>query len=109
MSFPSGTKTLDDKETLKRGVIRVPVPSSLNCRYWAKCLSSVTPLNAAAEDGEYAFYRNILDDPEFPFSDIVDGERLVMHSLASYDILYLVFLDCVETVSYMKQTSIYKN
>jgi len=67
--------TLNDTEILKRGVIRVTIPTSIDCEFWAKSLSSVTPLNATAEDGEYAFYRNILDDPEFPFADIVNDER----------------------------------
>jgi hypothetical protein len=62
---------LGDEELLKIGIIRVPVPSSLNCVVWAQTLAVVTPLNAASEDGEYAFYRNIIDDPDFPFSDIV--------------------------------------
>ena len=68
-------RTLEDLEILRRGVVRARVPPSLDCEHWAKHLSSVTPQNAAAEDGEYAFYRNILDDPDFPFSEVVNDER----------------------------------
>lgn len=39
-------------------------------------LSVVTPAIMTAEgDGEYAFYRNILDEPEFPFAAILDGGK----------------------------------
>lgn len=37
---------------------------------WANDLSQVTPLNAFVEDGEYAFYRNIVDHDTFPFDRI---------------------------------------
>ena len=75
---------LDDNEILKRGVIRASVPSSLDCDFWATSLSRVTPLNATTEDGEYAFYRNILDDPEFPFSEIFSEESEIGRAILSY-------------------------
>ena len=40
---------------------------------WADELSQVTPLNTFAEDGEYAFYRNIIDHEFFPFDKIIDA------------------------------------
>ncbi len=62
----------DDDELLKRGICRVAIPDELDCKHWAEELSQVTPLNLAFEgDGEYAFYRNILDEPEFPFDSIL--------------------------------------
>ena len=57
------------------GVLRVKLPSTLDCTKWAHELSQVTPQIMAGEgDGEYAFYRNILDESEFPFSTILTGE-----------------------------------
>eukprot|EP00531_Pseudo-nitzschia_arenysensis_P007956 CAMPEP_0116129244 /NCGR_PEP_ID=MMETSP0329-20121206/7824_1 /TAXON_ID=697910 /ORGANISM="Pseudo-nitzschia arenysensis, Strain B593" /LENGTH=250 /DNA_ID=CAMNT_0003623505 /DNA_START=88 /DNA_END=840 /DNA_ORIENTATION=+ len=65
----------DDDELLKRGICRVKIPDELDCERWAEELSQVTPLNLAFEgDGEYAFYRNILDEPEFPFECILLGK-----------------------------------
>ena len=36
-------------------------------------LSQVTPLNTFHEDGEYAFYRNILEDDNFPFQKVFES------------------------------------
>lgn len=61
-------------DLLKRGICKVKLPETLDaerCR-WADELSQVTPLMLGFEgDGEYAFYRNILDEPEFPFDAIL--------------------------------------
>jgi len=38
-------------------------------------LSQVTPLNMTSEDGEYAFYRNIIDEPDFPFDRLLDSPK----------------------------------
>eukprot|EP00978_Attheya_sp_CCMP212_P027647 scaffold93104_cov42-Attheya_sp.AAC.1 len=64
-----GPQLVDDETLLEGyGVLRVPISSSvLDREYWATELSRVTPMNAASEDGEYAFYRNIVDEPNFPF------------------------------------------
>jgi hypothetical protein len=41
-------------------------------KQWAAQLSVVTPAIVAAEgDGEYAFYRNILEEPDFPFDALL--------------------------------------
>lgn len=62
----------DDRELERRGICRVPISKELDCDRWADELSQVTPMNLAFEgDGEYAFYRNILDEPEFPFRKIL--------------------------------------
>eukprot|EP00816_Leptocylindrus_hargravesii_P006795 CAMPEP_0196813586 /NCGR_PEP_ID=MMETSP1362-20130617/37772_1 /TAXON_ID=163516 /ORGANISM="Leptocylindrus danicus, Strain CCMP1856" /LENGTH=202 /DNA_ID=CAMNT_0042189893 /DNA_START=67 /DNA_END=675 /DNA_ORIENTATION=+ len=42
-------------------------------RQWAHELSQINPLNAFHEDGEYAFYRNIRDEPDFPFARILNA------------------------------------
>jgi hypothetical protein len=74
----------DDDELESYGVLRVKLPASLDCIKWAAELSTLTPQIIAGEgDGEYAFYRNILDEPDFPFSMILTsseiGDRIVRH------------------------------
>uniref|UniRef100_A0A7R9WZN3 Fe2OG dioxygenase domain-containing protein n=1 Tax=Craspedostauros australis TaxID=1486917 RepID=A0A7R9WZN3_9STRA len=99
-----GLPIISDAATLLQyGVVKVPVPNlarklsssdndngdndndnadstSIN-HAWAKEFSQVTPLNMALEgDGEYAFYRNILDEPDFPFDCILqDTDAIVQH------------------------------
>ena len=64
----------DDRELLRRGICRVKISEKLDAERWADELSQVTPLILAFEgDGEYAFYRNILEEPEFPFPLILFG------------------------------------
>lgn len=66
----------DDKELLRKGVCRAKISESIDIDRWAEELSQVTPFNLAFEgDGEYAFYRNILEEPEFPFEKILFGEN----------------------------------
>mgnify|MGYP003546462509 CR=1 FL=1 len=70
----------DQKELLQYGVAsRVPVCNpkidATAWKRWAQVLSTVSPCIVMSEgDGEYAFYRNILDEPDFPFDHILDGE-----------------------------------
>jgi len=64
----------DNRELLKRGICRVQLPEELDTDRWADELTQVTPMILGFEgDGEYAFYRNILDEPEFPFDAILLG------------------------------------
>merc|ERR1712071_685883 len=67
--------TINDNELLKEyGVVKASISSHLDVCKWANEFSQVTPLNFTSEgDNEYAFYRNILDDPDFPFGDILDS------------------------------------
>jgi hypothetical protein len=59
----------DDDELICYGVVRLPLPDDLDAEYWAAELSQVTPAILTAQgDGEYAFYRNILEEPDFPLS-----------------------------------------
>ena len=63
----------DDQCLLHYGVVRVPLPPQLDCAYWAETLSQTTPMILAGEgEGEYAFYRNILDEPDFPFAMLLE-------------------------------------
>lgn len=65
----------NDQELLQCGVVRARVPcDKIPLQKWAQELSQVTPLNVTAEDGEYAFYRNIMDEPDFPFDAILDSD-----------------------------------
>ncbi|KAL7567735.1 hypothetical protein ACA910_012068 [Epithemia clementina (nom. ined.)] len=58
---------------LQYGVLRIPLPPDFDCAYWADTLSQVTPMIVAGEgDGNYAFYRNILEEPDFPLDQLLD-------------------------------------
>jgi hypothetical protein len=58
-----------------RGVCRINVGEAVgDLSKWADELSKVTPLSVFAEDGDYAQYRNILDDDTmggFPFGEVL--------------------------------------
>jgi hypothetical protein len=75
----------DNDELLRYGLCQVPIPSTLDAQKWAQELSQVTPLILAGEgDGEYAFYRNILEEPDFPFDSILSessdiGQTILQH------------------------------
>lgn len=68
----------DTVELLRYGVVKVPLPAlpdDKDWQRWAATLSQVTPEIVAGEgDGEYAFYRNILEEPDFPFSAILESD-----------------------------------
>ena len=65
----------DPKVLMQYGVCKVAIPTdAIDIHKWATELSQVTPLNMAGEgDGEYAFYRNILEEPDFPFHAILSS------------------------------------
>jgi len=71
-------KVIDDPETLlKYGVVKVKLPSQaeFDCEKWATELSQISPLNIAGYgDNEDAFYRNIMDEPDFPFELFLSSE-----------------------------------
>lgn len=65
----------NEQELLQCGVVRARIPcDKIPLQKWAQELSQVTPLNMTAEDGEYAFYRNMMDEPDFPFGAILDSD-----------------------------------
>lgn len=59
--------------------------------YWAAELSKVTPqILTAVGDGESAFYRNILDEPDFPFESIVgEGSKIGNAIMKHFDVANL--------------------
>jgi hypothetical protein len=62
----------DDQVLLSYGIVRVPMPSDWDAPRWAHELTRVTPEILTSEgDGQYAFYRNILEEPDFPFDTIL--------------------------------------
>lgn len=68
------TRTIsDDQQLLRFGVCRVPLNNTtFDATKWAHKLSQVTPLILVNQgDGEYAFYRNIMEEPDFPFDLIL--------------------------------------
>lgn len=63
----------DNTQLLQYGVCRVPLPPTLDAAKWANELSQVTPeIMLGQGDGEYSFYRNIMEEPDFPFDTILD-------------------------------------
>ena len=74
----------DEKKLLRCGVCRARIPSDKIPQTWARELSKVTPLNMAAEDGEYAFYRNIMEEPDFPFDAILHEQSDIGKAIARY-------------------------
>ena len=69
-------RTITDEEILFRlGVCRARIPTDkIDLQYWADELSQVTPQIMFNEgDGEYAFYRNIMEEKEFPFDAVLHG------------------------------------
>jgi hypothetical protein len=74
----------DPSELLKLGIIKVKIPSSIDCARWAVEYSKLTPMILTAQgDDEEPFYRNILDEPQFPFTNLLD-EVEIAHVLETY-------------------------
>jgi len=72
----------DENELLECGACRARIPATFPLDKWAAELSRVTPLIAAAEDGEYAFYRNIMEESDFPFEAVLHsdiGKAILQH------------------------------
>lgn len=66
----------DSSTLLQLGICKVPIPSNIlkESSRWAKELTQLTPMIMAAQgDSEYAFYRNIMEEPElhFPLDSIL--------------------------------------
>lgn len=82
----SSIPIIDDPSELARlGVCKVPIPAKLEAERWAAELSQLTPLIMAGEaDGEYAFYRNILDEPDFPFDVILGNESEISQTILQH-------------------------
>lgn len=80
----------DNEELLRYGICRVLLPAMLDSARWAEELSHVTPeIMLGQGDGEYAFYRNIMEEPEFPFDLILDasfeiGRAILQHFPVSF-------------------------
>jgi hypothetical protein len=83
------TELVEDADMLLRcGVCRVRIPTDkISTEQWLKLaheLSQATPEILAGEgDGEYAFYRNILEEPDFPF-DAILVESEIARSIVKY-------------------------
>jgi hypothetical protein len=69
-------------DLLQYGICQLPVPnetvSEERWLQWARELSQSTPEIVFGQgDGEHAFYRNIMDEPNFPFKDILESTQLL--------------------------------
>lgn len=75
----------DDKELESYGVVRIKLPDSLDCAKFAAELSTVTPeIMAGQGDGEYAFYRNIMEEADFPFASLLEDDSDIGKTLLQY-------------------------
>lgn len=97
---PETIPVITDEEELSRyGVCRARLPVGFDCEKWAAELSQVSPLNLAHEDGEYALYRNIMDESGFPFENILESEigKVILHNFRvnSFDEIRLDDAFCV--------------
>ena len=65
----------DDQELLRYGICRAKIPQGLDAERWAKELSQLTPMNIGFEgDSEFPLYRNIMEEPDFPFDCLLDQD-----------------------------------
>jgi hypothetical protein len=94
----------DPDVLLRYGVCKLRIPtdkvSADVWAGWARHLSQVTPEIMAGEgDGEYVFYRNIMEEPDFPFDAILRssiGDAIVKHfGLGSVDEIRLDDAFCI--------------
>jgi hypothetical protein len=70
---------------LRHGVIRAAIPESVDTKKWAAEFSQVTPEIMAGEgDSEYAFYRNILEEPDFPFDAILGESSKIREAILQH-------------------------
>jgi hypothetical protein len=112
----SHIELVEDSDLLLRcGVCRVKLPvdkvSSEQWLQWAHDLSQVTPeIFTAQADEQYAFYRNIFDEPDFPFDAILKdspiSSAIVKHfGVASMDELRLDDAFCIQYHERQSDTS----
>jgi len=67
----SDVEVASDEELLKLGISRVRLPQDVDWDKWAHLLSRPTLDCLAFEgDNEFALYRNIMDEADFPFNSI---------------------------------------
>jgi hypothetical protein len=66
----------DPQELLRHGVCRARLPRILNCDEWAERLSHI-PLSSMTMEGDHELplYQNILEEEDFPFYDILNGDE----------------------------------
>lgn len=71
----SSIPVITDATTLLRyGICKVPIPKMFDTDKWSKELTQMTPeIIFGQGDSEYAFYRNILDEDDFPFDSLLFG------------------------------------
>jgi len=106
---------MSDPEALLRcGVCKVRLPndqvSAEEWSEWAEQLSQLTPEIMAGEgDSEYVLYRNILEEPGFPFDAVLHstiGEAVVKHfGLESLDEIRLDDAFCIHYNTKQADTS----
>jgi hypothetical protein len=114
MTFEDLRIISDRDELLRLGVCKVPIPEAIaeKRRKWSSQLTQVTPMILASEgDGEYAFYRNILQEPEleFPLDLILKSEigtAILNHfGLSSLDEIRLDDAFCISYNTSQSDTS----
>lgn len=92
------------------GICRIRIPDDgIDWLEWASQLSKPTIDNLTFEgDGQYAFYRNIMEEPDFPFHNIfenVSGAMKTYFNVGSMDDLRLDDAFCVHYNTSQKDSS----
>lgn len=66
------------------GVVFVPIPKEIDCAYWADQLSQPTlQIMQFEEDGD-PFYRNILDEPDFPWNKLLAPDSFIAKTMKQH-------------------------
>lgn len=90
----------DHNKLLEFGICRVPV-TGIECLDWASQLSRPTLDNLTFEgDNPYAFYRNIMNEPDFPFELVFQNVAQAMTTYFQLDSMDDVRLDDAFCVHY---------
>ena len=96
----------DPADLAKVGILKLPLPPNIDWLSWARRLSQPTLDNFAFEaDGEYAFYRNIMEETDFPFTDIPNSIDPQLLGLSSWHELRLDDAFCVHYHQDQEDTS----
>lgn len=68
----------DRQDLLCRGILAIDIDTLIDCSFWAGRFASKPPLLMFTTDEEPR-YRNIIEEPNFPFSKILGGLEETIH------------------------------
>ena len=86
IALPTGTLITEQGEMKRLGIIKVKIPSYIDCEKWATEYSKLTPMILSAQgDDEAPFYRNILDEPDFSFGNLLKDPAIAKAFEENFD------------------------